>query len=235
MGQAAPSRFWRISRRLCRWFFIAALLLILGLLSFGLFLNRVGLPDFLKERIVAQLKAQGWAVEFSQMRFTWQRVIVARNLHLQRIQQPAGPQLFLDKAECRLNRAALKKLEMEVDSVMIEGGRLVWPLASTHQPATVLQLNEVAGELLFKAGDQWELRSLHASLLGTRIQLSGVISNASRIRDWRFPRVPETAGVDPEALRQIALVALPTIGLPAALDALRWVDESIAESQNVDV
>ena len=38
------------------------------------------------------------------------------------------------------------------------------------------------------------------------------------------------AGADPEALRQIALVALPTIGLPAALDALRWVDESIRES-----
>jgi 4-carboxymuconolactone decarboxylase len=37
------------------------------------------------------------------------------------------------------------------------------------------------------------------------------------------------AGVDPESLRQIALVALPTIGLPAALDALRWVDESISE------
>ena len=38
------------------------------------------------------------------------------------------------------------------------------------------------------------------------------------------------AGADPGALRQIALVALPTIGLPAALDALRWVDESIAEA-----
>jgi AhpD family alkylhydroperoxidase len=38
------------------------------------------------------------------------------------------------------------------------------------------------------------------------------------------------AGVSPEALRQIALVALPTIGLPAALDALRWVDESIDEA-----
>jgi alkylhydroperoxidase/carboxymuconolactone decarboxylase family protein YurZ len=37
------------------------------------------------------------------------------------------------------------------------------------------------------------------------------------------------AGAAPEALRQIALVALPTIGLPAALDALRWVDESIQE------
>lgn len=38
------------------------------------------------------------------------------------------------------------------------------------------------------------------------------------------------AGVDPGALRQIALIALPTVGLPAALDALRWVDESIREA-----
>lgn len=38
------------------------------------------------------------------------------------------------------------------------------------------------------------------------------------------------AGADPDALRQIALVSLPTIGLPAALDALRWVDESIREA-----
>jgi AhpD family alkylhydroperoxidase len=39
------------------------------------------------------------------------------------------------------------------------------------------------------------------------------------------------AGVHPEALRQIVLVALPTIGLPAALDALRWVDESIEDAR----
>ena len=36
-------------------------------------------------------------------------------------------------------------------------------------------------------------------------------------------------GVDPDALRQVALIALPTIGLPATLDALRWIDESIRE------
>jgi len=40
------------------------------------------------------------------------------------------------------------------------------------------------------------------------------------------------AGADPDALRQVALVAMPTIGLPAALDALRWVDESIEESRD---
>jgi 4-carboxymuconolactone decarboxylase len=39
-------------------------------------------------------------------------------------------------------------------------------------------------------------------------------------------------GADPDALRQVALISLPTIGLPAALDALRWIDESIDETRN---
>ena len=38
------------------------------------------------------------------------------------------------------------------------------------------------------------------------------------------------AGVAPEVLRQVAMIALPTIGLPAALDARGWIEESIRES-----
>lgn len=38
-----------------------------------------------------------------------------------------------------------------------------------------------------------------------------------------------TIRVDPGALRHAVLVALPTIGLAAALDALRWIDETIDE------
>jgi len=36
-------------------------------------------------------------------------------------------------------------------------------------------------------------------------------------------------GVPAADLRHVALTALPTIGLPAALDALDWIEESIAE------
>jgi 4-carboxymuconolactone decarboxylase len=39
-------------------------------------------------------------------------------------------------------------------------------------------------------------------------------------------------GCGPDALRQVALISLPTIGLPAALDALRWIDESIEEAMS---
>ena len=36
-------------------------------------------------------------------------------------------------------------------------------------------------------------------------------------------------GVAPADLRQVAVAALPTVGRAAALDALKWVDESIEE------
>lgn len=37
-------------------------------------------------------------------------------------------------------------------------------------------------------------------------------------------------GVAPEAMRQVAVVAVPIIGLQDALDALRWIDETIEEA-----
>ncbi|MCL4812570.1 MAG: carboxymuconolactone decarboxylase family protein [Vicinamibacteraceae bacterium] len=37
------------------------------------------------------------------------------------------------------------------------------------------------------------------------------------------------AGVAPDALRQVAALAVPAIGLQDALDALRWIDEIIEE------
>lgn len=42
------------------------------------------------------------------------------------------------------------------------------------------------------------------------------------------------SGAAPDDLRHVALIALPTIGLPAALDARHWIEESIEESVVVD-
>ena len=42
------------------------------------------------------------------------------------------------------------------------------------------------------------------------------------------------AGVSPDALVQVAVIAMPTIGLARALDALRWIDESIEEARAED-
>lgn len=37
------------------------------------------------------------------------------------------------------------------------------------------------------------------------------------------------AGADPAEVKHVAVLALPTVGLPAALDAISWVEESIRE------
>lgn len=40
------------------------------------------------------------------------------------------------------------------------------------------------------------------------------------------------AGVPPGDLRHVAVIALPTLGLPTALDALRWIEEAIEEQED---
>lgn len=41
-------------------------------------------------------------------------------------------------------------------------------------------------------------------------------------------------GHDPEALRQIAIMAIPTIGLPQAVAALTWIEDIIEEAEDDD-
>lgn len=56
-------------------------------------------------------------------------------------------------------------------------------------------------------------------------------------RSWRgvhaHTRKALEAGVDPHALRQVALLAVPVVGLHAALDALRWIEEVLGEHGHV--
>ena len=199
MTLPAPSRLRRISRRLCRWLLLLVLVLVLALGSLALYLNKVGLPDSVRKRLVMELKAQGWEVEFTQMRFRWRRGIVVEDLRLQRAHDPSGPQLFLDLAECRLNPDALRRLEIEVTAVKLAGGRLLWRFSGTNGVRTSLRLNDASGELLFRPGNQWELRSLEASLLGIHVHLSGLLAHASHVRDWRFPKRDEHAPLATEA------------------------------------
>lgn len=146
-----------------------------------------------------ELKAQGWEVEFTQMRFRWRHGIVVEDLRLQRAHDPTGPQVFLERAECHLNLDALRRLELEVTAVRLAGGRFLWRFAGTNEVRTSFRLNDAAGEILFRSGDQWELRSLDASLLGIRIHVNGLLSHASYVRDWKLPPRDEHAPLATEA------------------------------------
>ena len=91
----APSRGKRLGRGLFRCARTTLVVVLLLAAALGLFLNKVGLPEFVKERVIAQARAKGLEVQFSRLRLRWYRGIVAENLHVQGTNSMAGPQLFV--------------------------------------------------------------------------------------------------------------------------------------------
>jgi hypothetical protein len=162
------------------------LLLIFAGVVTAFFVNKIGLPEFAKQRLIRQLRANGWEADFSRVRLRWYHGIVADDLHLRRTNRFAGPNLFVPHAECGLNFGAFVKLKLDVNSLKVNGARVVWPVAQPGQRQPPFTLNDAAAELYFHSNDEWELRVLRAELLGARVHFSGTVTNGSLIRDWRF-------------------------------------------------
>ncbi len=188
---------WRMFFTTFKWCRISILLVVLVIIILGLFLNHVGLPDWLERRVEEQFRANGWALQFTKLRLRWYHGIVAEGLHLQRTNAPAGPTLFVQAAEFRLNWRSLQHLDLEPDSVMLRGGRLFWPLVATNRPKRTLVLEELGGELAFKRNDTWELKYIEANILNTHVRFRGDITNASLIREWRLPAPSPDATATP--------------------------------------
>src|SRR5512134_1917012 len=110
-AKPARRRGWRIFLTTFKWCRISILLAILVVVVLGLFLNRVGLPDWVESRVIAQFRGLGWDVSFSRLRLRWYHGIVAEDLQLQRTNTISGPHLFIRVAEFRLNAKALQHLD----------------------------------------------------------------------------------------------------------------------------
>ena len=155
------------------------------------YVNQIGLPDQVKRRVVEQLKQQGWDLEFSRLRWRWNRGIVAEDVHLQKWETGGGPCVFLSEARCLIDHRALLDGSLKVNGLVLEEGRLFWVFNSTNLPSRTFQLDAVAGELWFHADDRWELRQLTAQGLGARFLFNGEVRNATAMRHWDLSRLPE--------------------------------------------
>ena len=188
MPPTAKPGFRQRFRCYFRWCRISLLFLVLLLLGSLTYLNRVGLPEFLKARLVSELRARGVILKFTRMRLRWYHGLVAENLSLGRADDPAGPHLSMGEADLRLDRTALHKLHFQINSLLLHDGQLVVPLVSTNEPPERFIVNNIVTELHLLPDDQWQLDRFQALCLGARVNLSGTLANASAIRDWQFKR-----------------------------------------------
>ncbi len=173
-------------RRLFRYFRIACWLLVLFLVGAWVYLNQVGLPDFIKEPILTEMRQRGLDLHFSRLRLHWYRGIVAENVNFGQTGKELGPQVYIDDLEIRFNHEALRHLRLEVSAVVVRHARLSWRTRATGEAEwRQLSLEDVMADVQFDPDDRWVLSNAHGTFLGLAMDLQGAIRNASYLESWK--------------------------------------------------
>jgi len=191
MAKPAKSRFWRTCRIYFRRFRITVWLLLLLLLGSLMYLNQVGLPNFVKTPLLQKLHAHGIDLQFSRLRLRWYQGIVAENVRFGRAGEPLTPSLSLAEVKVSLDARALTRFKLQVDSLSLRRGQFIWPVAESNEPPQRLSIENIRTELRLLPNDQWALDHFTADFAGAKIHMSGVLTNASAVRGWNFFRLNE--------------------------------------------
>jgi hypothetical protein len=186
----APSGFWLRCRAGFRWFRITVLFTVLALVCALVWFNRIGLPDFLKRRLVETLQTRGIELEFTRMRLHLVHGLVVENVRIGGAAGPGNPVLTLAEMQLQLNYRALWRRQWQVDGLVLRQGDFIWPLT----PTNTLALDNIQAELRFQTSNTWSLDSFQADFAGAKLTLSGDIVHAPEMRNWDIFRGKKTAG-----------------------------------------
>jgi hypothetical protein len=236
-----PTGFWRkcrvLFRRLRRAMLFAALVLACAIL----WLNKIGLPDFLKRPLVETLRARGVELEFARLRLSFTRGVVADNVHIGRVQMNNSPAFSLQQIQLQLNYRALLHRRLQIDGLVLRQGKFVWPLS----PTNALVLDHIQTHLWFQPNDTWSLDDFQADFAGVKLSVSGDVAHASALRDWKIFHGSITNAAARQAdlqkfadtLRQIHFAGAPQLSLAVngdARDPLSFLVRLIANASYVD-
>ena len=164
-----------------RRFRIAVWLILFAVLAVGIYLNEVGLPEFVKDPLLANLQKRGVNLEFSRLRLRGYRGFVADNVRLAGADRPSMPLFAARSADVSLSYAALLRLDLEVESVTLHQGELRWELDPTNHVAGTMAITNIMAYLRFLPGDRWELAQFDALYQGASFHITGQVTNASRL------------------------------------------------------
>jgi len=181
--------FWLKCRTGFRRLRITVLFTVLALVCALVWFNRIGLPDFLKRRLVATLQTRGIELAFTRMRLNLVHGLVVENVRIGHAVAPDDPVFSLAEIQLQLNYRALLHRQWQVDGLVLRQGEFVWPL----NPTNVLTLGNIQAELRFQTNDTWSLDHLQADFAGAKLGLSGDITHAPEIRRWEIFRGEKSA------------------------------------------
>jgi hypothetical protein len=173
--------FWRNCRIAFRWTRYALwLLVILVMLALG-WVNVIGLPDFLQEKIAAALRGHGVPVEFSRIRWHFYHGIVADNVIIgDKTNLASKPLLTAGQVQLRLDYGALLQRKFQLSGVVLNGGILTLPVTPTNR----LKFLEIQTEIRFLPEETWSLDELRTVFSGAKFKVSGRVAHAPEAMNW---------------------------------------------------
>lgn len=200
-----PSHFWNKCRtgfRLCR---ICVWLLILILVCAVLWLNRIGLPDFVKQPLIDALGQHGIVLQFARLRLDFSGGLVADNVRVGG-ETPDSPTLAVQELKLQINYGALLHRKWQLNGVVLRHGKFVLPVSASNEPPCSLVFDHIQTELRFQTNDVWSLDNFQADFAGAKFTLAGQVAHASAVRNWGiFHGKRGLRGATPAQLKKIGI------------------------------
>ncbi len=203
MGEPTP--FWSKCRVCFRWCRICVWLLILAAVCVALWLDQIGLPDFVKQQLIDALRQRGLAVQFVRLRLNFYRGLVADDVRVGG-ETSDSPSLTLKELQLQINYRALLRRKLQLDGVMLWHGRFLLPVSGSNEPPCTLVFDQIQTELSFQTNDVWSLDNFQANFDGAQFNLLGRISHASAVANWgMFHGKKSLRGASQSQLKKIGL------------------------------
>lgn len=202
MGRRRVFRFcWRGFRFCVRSSY--ALIALVGYIF--LHLGLIGLPGILKEPLLRQIESQGLELDYTRIRFLPMRGVVADRVNVRLRGDPDRRPLFVEELGLRMDWRPLLRLEFpRLGAVSFTGGTAARAVENgPGEPAAILRLDRLAGELEFISNDDWRLTWLTADLNGLTLEAMGSFSDVTRYLRSRRPTTQLTDFRNPPLARAL--------------------------------
>lgn len=211
-------RFWRRSRQ-------AVLLVVLLVVAVLFYLNRIGFPEVVQERLAAAFAQRGIQFECRRLRLRFLQGLEVEALELA---GGAGEQSRFQVAVRRgrlfLDWPALARGKLQPTGIRLDGGYLVVQLSTRDEEAVALAIRELGLDLQMPPGDRLVLQNLHGDFDGLPLRISGIVTHPQDLwTQWQkrsaHPRWSRSDWIDwMEAWQQLSLEQTPQLEMQFQID-----------------
>src|ERR1051325_510570 len=121
------------------------------------------------------------------MRLDFYGGIVAEQMRFGGVDDTNSPEVFIESVGVPFcPRRVVRRRELEVESLVLQGGRITLPVGASNGPPASLVVEGLDARVSLLPGDVWQVHELRARSLGAHFDLAGTLTNASAIQDWKF-------------------------------------------------